>query len=266
MLTIAPCRTEIVRSGTPPTLTPPKSHELGGRASSGTGGDSSMRQHHNSTIWLRQVLVPADLYDAAMVDGRSLRFAGRREALLDAAAAWVLQHGLTGLSIRAVAADLGISHRTLLHHFTTKEQLVAEVLRELRRRNVGVLAERAEQLGSEQPAVLLQAMWAHFVAPENLPYHRLCFEVYGLAVGEAERYAAFLDGFVGDWGDAVAALLAVAGVPVERQSPLTSLVVATFRGLILDVLLTGEQARARLALDELADHVAAATTNVRRGR
>jgi AcrR family transcriptional regulator len=217
-------------------------------------------------MWLRQVLVVADLYDAAMVDGRSLRFAGRREALLDAAAAWVLKHGLSGLSIRAVAADLGISHRTLLHHFTTKEQLVADVLRELRRSNVGVLAERAEQLGSRQPAVLLQAMWAHFVAPENLPYHRLFFEVYGLAVGDSERYAAFLDGFVGDWGDAVAALLAVAGVPVQRQSPLTSLVVATFRGLILDVLLTGEQARAQLALDELADHVAAATTDVRRGR
>jgi AcrR family transcriptional regulator len=193
-----------------------------------------------------------------MVDGRSLRFAGRREALLDGAAAWVLQHGLAGLSIRAIAADLGISHRTLLHHFATKEQLVAEVLRELRARNVGVLAERAEHLTGRQPAALLQAMWAHFVAPENLPYHRLFFEVYGLAVCDPKRYADFLDGFVADWGDAVAALLAVAGVPAARQSPLTSLVVASFRGLILDVLLTGEEARARLALNELADHVIAA--------
>jgi AcrR family transcriptional regulator len=122
-----------------------------------------------------------------MVDGRSLRFAGRRESLLDSAAAWVLQHGLSGLSIRAIAADLGISHRTLLHHFATKEQLVAEVLRELRRRNVAVLAERAERRGSASPAFLLKDMWVHFVAPENLPYHRLFFEVYGLAVADRER-------------------------------------------------------------------------------
>jgi AcrR family transcriptional regulator len=194
-----------------------------------------------------------------MVDGRSLRFAGRRESLLDAAAEWVLRHGLAELSIRAIAADLGISHRTLLHHFATKEQLVGEVLRELRARNVAVLAERAEQRSGTAPAVLLADMWAHFVAPENLPYHRVFFEVYGLAVADRERYQAVLDGFTSDWGDAVAGLLAAAGVPAERRQPLTSLVVATFRGLILDVLLTGEEAPARLALDELADHVAAAT-------
>lgn len=195
-----------------------------------------------------------------MVDGRTVRFAGRRQELLDGAAAWVLEHGLAGLSIRAIAAELGISHRTLLHHFTTKEQLVAEVLRELRRRNVDVLAERAGQLDVRRPATLLVAMWEHFVAPENLPYHRLFFEVYGLAVGDTERYGAFLDGFVADWGDAVGALLALAGVSDARRAPLTGLVVASFRGLILDVLLTGEHVRARRALEELADHVALAAT------
>ena len=199
------------------------------------------------------------LYDAAMVDGRTLRFAGRREALLDSAAAWVLEHGLAGLSIRAIAADLGISHRTLLHHFATREQLVAEVLRELRRRNVGVLAERAEQLRGGEPVALLGDMWEHFVAPGNLPYHRLFFEVYGLAVADAERYEAFLDGFIADWGDAVGGLLADAGAPPARRLALTTLVVATFRGLLLDVLLTGDEPRARLALEELAGHVAAAT-------
>lgn len=146
-----------------------------------------------------------------------------------------------------------------VHHFATREQLIAEVLRELRLRSVGVLAERAEQLSGQQPATLLVAMWEHFVAPENLPYHRLFFEVYGLAVADVERYSGFLEGFVADWGEAVAALLALAGIEEERRVPLTSLVVASFRGLLLDVLLTGEHARARLAIGELADHVAVTT-------
>src|SRR5271154_781861 len=170
-----------------------------------------------------------------MVDGRSLRFAGRREALLDSAAAWVLQHGLSGLSIRAIAGDLGISHRTLLHHFASREQLVGEVLAELRRRNVTVLAERAEQLHESDPAALVVDMWEHFVAPENLPYHRLFFEVYGLAVADPLRYEAFLDGFIADWGDAVGGLLGESGAPAARRVALTTLLVASFRGLILDV-------------------------------
>src|SRR6516164_2778107 len=111
-----------------------------------------------------------------MVDGRSLRYAGRREQLLDQAASWVLANGLARLSLRSLAADLGISHRTLLHHFPTKQQLIGEVLRELRRRSVTVLMDKASTSAQPEPETLVIAMWEHFAAPENLAYHRVFFE------------------------------------------------------------------------------------------
>ncbi|HTQ67130.1 MAG TPA: TetR/AcrR family transcriptional regulator [Solirubrobacteraceae bacterium] len=191
-----------------------------------------------------------------MVDGRSLRYAGRREELLDRAAEWVLANGLAALSLRAVASDLGISHRTLLHHFPTREQLVGEVLRELRRRSVVVLMARAQAEERTDTRSLILSMWDHFAAPENLPYHRLFFEVYGLSLSERDDYLAYYEGFESDWGDAIRELLVRAGVREREVPQIATLIVGTYRGLLLDLLVTGDGERTRAAIGELADHVA----------
>ena len=53
----------------------------------------------------------------------------RREELTEAAADYVLDHGLIGLSLRPLAAALGTSDRMLLYHFADKDDLVATVFR-----------------------------------------------------------------------------------------------------------------------------------------
>jgi len=193
-----------------------------------------------------------------MVDGRSLRYAGRREELLERATESVLARGLAGLSLRAIAADLGISHRTLLHHFPTKQQLVAEVLRELRRRSVALLEQLATSAKRTDPRSLIVAMWEHFAAPENLVYHRLFFEVYGLSLSDPHSYRSYRDGFDSDWADAIVQLLAGAGISRRDAARLATLIVASYRGLLLDLLVTGDRDRTRAALEQLADYVASA--------
>ena len=51
-----------------------------------------------------------------------------RENLLPLLAAYVLEHGLAGLSLRPLAAAVGTSDRMLLYHFGSKQQLVAQLL------------------------------------------------------------------------------------------------------------------------------------------
>ena len=48
-----------------------------------------------------------------------------KEKILNAAEARLLAHGPSGLVLDAIAADAGISKGGLLHHFRTKEALVA---------------------------------------------------------------------------------------------------------------------------------------------
>jgi AcrR family transcriptional regulator len=54
----------------------------------------------------------------------------RRQEILDAAARLFGTEGYRAVSLRTIASSAGITHPTLLHHFPTKEDLLAAVLLE----------------------------------------------------------------------------------------------------------------------------------------
>ena len=57
-----------------------------------------------------------------------------RDRLLAAAVDYAAQHGISDVSLRTLAAGLGTSHRMLIHHFGSKEGLLAAVVTEVERR------------------------------------------------------------------------------------------------------------------------------------
>jgi AcrR family transcriptional regulator len=71
----------------------------------------------------------------------------RRAALLVACTRHVLAHGLAGLSVASMAKAVGTSPRMLIYHFTTKDQLVTEVLHTTR-----VAASAPSSTDSSSPA------------------------------------------------------------------------------------------------------------------
>ena len=158
----------------------------------------------------------------------------RRADVLARAADYVLERGLAGLSLRPLAKALGTSPRMLLYDFGSKEQLVQDVLAEIRRREVTLL---------EAEVRTLEDVWAWIAAPEREPFLRLFFEVYvgGLADGEAAP-------LVQDWLDF---LLEQWHPPVDEAT--ATLMVAVVRGLLLDRLATGDTARTDAALGRFAD-------------
>lgn len=179
-------------------------------------------------------------------DGRYTRHDERRRELMDAAIAYVFREGLSGLSIRPMAEALGISHRTLLHHFGSKDEMVARVLQEVRMRQLEGLRQRAatEGLGLLER---LDAAWAELSAPERLPFWRAFFEIYGIATRNPQQYSEFLDGVVKAWLPALMSSAVAAGMPKDRAETLATLCQASARGLILDLLTTGEQKRVQKA-------------------
>ncbi|MFD9950382.1 TetR/AcrR family transcriptional regulator [Nonomuraea sp. NPDC059023] len=52
----------------------------------------------------------------------------RRQELVEAAFRCISATGFEGLRLRAVAAEVGIDHSTLHHHFPTKKDLIAAVV------------------------------------------------------------------------------------------------------------------------------------------
>ena len=188
------------------------------------------------------------------IDGRRARHAHRRPELLEAATDYVFEHGLTDLSIRPLAAELGISHRTLLHHFGSKQQLLAEILHELRKRDHRLIAAESERvnLDNEDP---IGVAWRRMSSPPYDKYWRCFFEAYGIALKDPDRYRVFLEGIVSEWLEAIEPLLVEAGCEPSRATPLASLLLASFRGLFLDLLATRQRAR----VDRAAADLVAAT-------
>jgi AcrR family transcriptional regulator len=66
-----------------------------------------------------------------------------RRAILDAAEARLVNSGPDGIRLQEVAADVGMSHPTVLHHFGSREALVREVCE---RRFASIRADLAEAM------------------------------------------------------------------------------------------------------------------------
>ena len=64
-----------------------------------------------------------------------------REKLLDAAIDHIATRGISDLSLRELAAAIGTSHRMLIHHFGSREALWVEVIRAVEERQRALLAE-----------------------------------------------------------------------------------------------------------------------------
>lgn len=52
----------------------------------------------------------------------------RREEVLEAALALIAEHGIAGMSLRKLAAELGMSQPSLYHYFPSKNALIAQIL------------------------------------------------------------------------------------------------------------------------------------------
>ena len=175
-----------------------------------------------------------------------------RARLLDAAVGYAREHGLGDVSLRELAAAIGTSHRMLIYYFGSKEGLLAAVVQ-------AVEAEQREFLAglAADPAIgpveAMRAMWRRIADPGLWPSERLFFEVYGQALQGRPHTTDLLDGIVDDWLDPITEINMSLGLPRAAARAHARLGVAVTRGLLLDLLATGDQAGVDDAMDAFID-------------
>jgi hypothetical protein len=91
--------------------------------------------------------------------------------------------------------------------------------------------------------------WEWTSDPDREPEFRLFFAVYGRALQAPGQFQEFLQRVVADW---MGSLCAVQGPDVDSAvaARRATLVIATIRGLLLDLLATGERDRIQDAAEE----------------
>ncbi|NUP48366.1 MAG: TetR/AcrR family transcriptional regulator [Catenulispora sp.] len=166
----------------------------------------------------------------------------RRQELLRKTLLYAAEHSVSELSLRPLAAAIGSSPRVLLYLFGSKENLLREVS----------AFERAQELEMFRAAVAegesraaLERLWVWITAPDRGQLSRLFYENYvrsldgaaGLEGAAEESVRAWLEPLAGLLGDEAHARLAL----------------AVMRGLILDLLATGERERVDAAWEVFLD-------------
>jgi AcrR family transcriptional regulator len=172
-----------------------------------------------------------------------------KERLLEAAAEHIASSGVSDLTLRGLAAAIGTSHRMLLYHFGSKEGLFVEVIKLVEQRQRDALAE-IEFGDNPTPAGITRAFWQRLSAPELAANERLFFEIYGQALQGRPGATQLLDGIVDGWIEPVVAMLDRLGFPSEHAAAQARLGIAITRGLLLDLLATGDRAACDAALEQ----------------
>lgn len=183
--------------------------------------------------------------------------AGPRERLLAGAIEHVSQHGVGEISLRGLAAALGTSHRMLLYHFGSREALLIEVIRTVEEQQRAALAMILAEEAGAPPAEIMRRMWARVADPALWPNERLFFEVYAQALQGSPHALPLLDGIVDAWVEPLAALVAP-GRPAAEARAEARLAVAVVRGLLLDLLATGDREAVDAAMERYIAAVAPA--------
>ncbi|KAA1429178.1 TetR/AcrR family transcriptional regulator [Nocardioides antri] len=164
----------------------------------------------------------------------------QQQLLLAAALEVADADGLSDLSLRQLADRLGTSHRMLIYHFGSKQGLLAAVVGEVERRQREVVAEYHRD-ADISPIDLARRLWKQVADPAMWPQERLFFELYAQALRQRDHTGDFLNQVLEPWFELLTEIHRASGQPLAAARTQARLGVAVVRGLLLDLLATGDR-------------------------
>jgi AcrR family transcriptional regulator len=180
-----------------------------------------------------------------------------RDALLAGAIGHFAEHGVGDTSLRALAEAIGTSHRMLIYHFGSRDGLLAAVVDTVEQGARETLARMVEEARNDPDPTEAGLRFWHLVTEEALVYGPLFFELSSHAMLGLPHTAGLRERLVTTWLDALEAMWGARGVPPERAREQGRLDLAVSRGLLHDLLLTGDREQVDAAMRRYAEETTA---------
>jgi len=171
-----------------------------------------------------------------------------RDALLAGAIGHFAEHGVGDTSLRALAEAIGTSHRMLIYHFGSRDGLLAAVVDTVEQGARDTLARMVEEAKADPDPLDAGMRYWHLVTEEALVYGPLFFELTSHAMLGLPYAAELRQRLVSTWLDAITSMGTARGIPAREARAQASLDLAMARGLLHDLLLTGDRKRVDAAM------------------
>jgi len=111
----------------------------------------------------------------------------RRQEIIEAAVAHLIEHGFQNSGLRAIAQSAGISDRMVMYYFETKEELVTEALTMIGE-SLAEGMDNAVPTGNATPRQILDGVSSTLQSDEVQAVMRLWFEIIGLSMRGQQPY------------------------------------------------------------------------------
>jgi AcrR family transcriptional regulator len=177
-----------------------------------------------------------------------------RQELLDRVVDHLAEHGLGESTLRPMAAALGTTPNRLMHHFGSKEGLLAAALQ----RTEALHREIELRWVARQPNLtqseILHKWWRWMLSSRtNLNQVRLGLEAVTLDATVTGLAGEVRAEQIGAWRVNIEQRLVRLGLGEADATAEATIVKAAFTGLTLDLLATGDRRRLTEALDRVLD-------------
>ena len=174
-----------------------------------------------------------------------------RPTILAACTQVAMAGHLRELSLKQLSAAVGVSPRMLLYYFGSAEALISETLMGVQRLMRDKLRSSMVQDRSRDTRKALRALWDHCTSPGMLPFFRSYYFFISESIGYPGHNAAFIEFSIDGLRSWIRSCLA------DHQPGLSeadfSIVSAVIRGLLIDVLATGDRRRTTAAYQAFLD-------------
>ena len=183
----------------------------------------------------------------------------RRDELLSRVVAAAADGGLARRSLRDLAAQVGTSHRMLIHHFGSRDGLLTAVVESVERDQ-----NRFNDELPDDPADAVRATWQRTSDPAFWPVERLFFECYARGAQGEPPFDRLVPKLVDETLASVAARRAGPDSDPDSDpesdpvgAAMARLALAVIRGLLLDLVATGDRQATDRALELFASMLTA---------
>ncbi|MFI6289099.1 TetR/AcrR family transcriptional regulator [Streptomyces sp. NPDC051018] len=156
----------------------------------------------------------------------------------------VRRTGLAGFSLDSLAPELGTSSRMLVYYFGSKDELLGRIVYALRDDIVTALESRPT--GTIIEAIDL--WWNHYRA--NLTDMQFFFHLTSRSFEEPDKFQEFSSTAVDLWAAYFYRSLQNEAASDEEARAVSRLVLATLRGLMVDLLITADEQHVEKSLAE----------------
>jgi len=176
----------------------------------------------------------------------------RRTEILRQLTDYLLEHGLGEASLRPLAAAAGTNARMLVYHFRSKENLMVELVEELRLWHREAFRRWLDDHSGTATQDLLTYLWNWASSRKMEGLHRVVFQCASAGWQQPSVLGSPVRRLYGDWEQMLEASLVLRDVGAQDSKALAAAAIGAVRGLLLDYLATGDRTRANAGAHELA--------------